>query len=136
MASEVHAFTCKIPAGTPINALVTVPITLDNRVLESLDIEVPAGPAGNMGFYITHSGTPQFPLELGEFIVWDDREKSYKTEDYPTSQGWAVVGYNLDEANDHSVTLRFHTNYPAPGQPVVPVINIVSTPAPLSAVVL
>ena len=109
MAVEVHQYTVTIPANTPKAALVTVPIALEYFEIESIDIEVPPGPSGLMGFYIARSGQQWIPYEVGEFLVWDDRFDSWRLSDQPTGQGWQVVGYNLD-VYDHDVTVRFHVN--------------------------
>ena len=112
MAAEIHGFTAIIPASTPKSALVVIPLPLNNFEIESIDVEVPPGPAGLMGFYLAISGQQWIPWESGEFMVWDDREKSWPLNDQPTSEGWQVVGYNLD-AYDHEVVVRFHVNVPA-----------------------
>lgn len=113
MAAEVHQYTATIPANTPKSAPVTVPISLDYFDIESIDLEVPPGPAGLMGFYIARSGQQWIPYESGEFLVWDDRFDSWYLTDQPTGGGWEIVGYNLD-VYDHDVVVRFHVNTVAP----------------------
>jgi len=136
MATEVHQFTATIPKNTPQTALSITNLVLDNRSVESIDLEVPAGPAGLMGFYLARSGTQVIPFEDGEYIVWDDRFKNWPMSDLPTSQGWQIVGYNLDLANDHDVVVRLHTNPVIVRQPSVPSINIIQSPAPMTPMVL
>jgi len=128
MAAEIHQFTVTIPALTAMSSPVTIDLALDYFDIESVDLEVPPGPAGLMGFYLARSGQQWIPYEAGEFIVWDDRFDSWTLEDQPTSAGWEVVGYNTD-VFDHVVVVRFHVNIigaaPAPPPPVV---NIISSP--------
>lgn len=109
----VRQFTATIPAGTLLATPVTVPLALDFVDIESVDLEVPPGPSGLMGFYLARSGQQVIPYESGEWLIWDDRFDSWYLTDQPTGSGWQVVGYNLDDY-DHSVVVRFHTN------PVVP----------------
>jgi len=109
VATQVRQFTATIPANTLKTALVTVPLSLDYVDIESIDLEVPPGPSGLMGFYLARSGQQWIPYESGEFLVWDDRFDSWYLTDQPTGSGWEVVGYNLD-VFDHDVVVRFHTN--------------------------
>jgi len=109
MAVSIRQTTATIPANTPKTALYVAPITLDYFDIESVDLEVPPGPAGLMGFYLARSGQQVIPYESGEFLVWDDRFDSWYLTDQPTGSGWQIVGYNLD-VYDHDVVVRFHVN--------------------------
>lgn len=109
MAVEVHQFTATIPANTAKATPHVVPIALDYFDIESVDLEVPPGPSGLMGFYLARSGQQWIPYEAGEYLVWDDRFDSWYLTDQPTSGGWQIVGYNLDDY-DHDVVVRFHVN--------------------------
>jgi len=104
--------------------------------IESIDLEVPPGPSGLMGFYLALSGQQWIPWETGEFIVWDDYRDNWPLTDQPTSSGWEVHGYNLDEY-DHSVVVRFHLNIVT--SPLVltpPALTFVMTSVPASVAVL
>jgi hypothetical protein len=119
VAAEVHQFTATIPANTPVSAPVTVPISLSYWSLESVDLEVPPGPSGLMGFYLARSGQQWIPYEAGEWLVWDDRFDSWTLTNQPTGEGWQVVGYNLD-VYPHDVVVRFHVNIIAPASLLAP----------------
>lgn len=128
MASEVHQFSAVIPAGTPFSAPVTIELGQANYEIESVDLEVPPGPSGLMGFYVALSGQQWLPWEMGEWIIWNDRTESWLTNDQVTNGGWEIVGYN-NGVYDHMVTVRFHVNpivYDT--TPVVPQITIISQP--------
>lgn len=140
MATEVHQFQATIPAGTAKATPVTRALAQANYEIESIDLEVPPGPSGLMGFYIALSGQQWIPWEPGAYIVWNDRTENFPTENQVVNGGWQVVGYNTG-AYDHTVTVRFHTNpIPSPEQPEVapyiPQVNIISTPLELEPVVL
>lgn len=122
MASIIRQFTVTVPANTPKATPVTLPIAFPSEQTDTLEIEVPVGPYGLMGFYLAMSGQQIIPFESGEFIVWNGVEKSWPLNNYPTSGAWSLVGYNLSTVNDHDVFVRFHNN--PVGEPSQPVVNI------------
>lgn len=136
MADEIHGFACKIPAGTLKSAPVTIAMPLNLYEVESIDVEVPAGPAGLMGFYLELSGQQWIPWEMGQWITWDNQSRNWPLTNQPTSSGWALVGYNTG-TYDHTVTVRFHLNaVSSAGDSPAPSITIVSSPSAQVAQVL
>lgn len=137
MAQVIHQYIASIPANTPKATPVTIKLAVPNEVVAMIDVEVPPGPSGLMGFYLAMSGQQIIPFETGQFIVWDDREREWYLDDYATTGAWSVVGYNLDNVNAHAVSLRFHNN-PLPTASAVsaPTINIVTIAADDSSVIL
>ncbi len=136
MADEIHQFTVTIPANTPITSLYSKSLPLSLYEITRIDIRVPPGPAGLMGFYLALSGQQWIPFQAGEYLVWDDHADSWPLSNQPTSNGWELYGYNTDEY-DHSVFLVFHLN--APGQPVtmsVPKVTIIQSPIDQQVVTL
>lgn len=131
MAQRVFQFAASIPAGTPKSSPVTVPLSLDGWELESLDLEVLPGPSGLLGFYVANNGVQWIPQPAGQFLVWDDVRQSWTFEEQPNASGWAVVGYN-GGAWPHTVTVRFHVNYPTQTQAAVglPTLTVVTSALP------
>lgn len=113
MATRVLPFTVTIPAGTPENAPVTIPLAFDNWDIERIDLEVPPGPAGLMGFQLLNNGVAWIPYGAGQWLVWDDVRESYYMTDQPAASGWAIQGYNTGFFN-HSVIVRMHVNPTSP----------------------
>lgn len=109
MAEEVHQFSCTIPAGTAKSSPHRVPMTMPHYEVVSIDLEVPPGPSGLMGFYLELGSNQWIPWEMGEWIVWNDRTESWDIDNSPNSETWALVGYNTG-AYDHTVQVRFHLN--------------------------
>jgi hypothetical protein len=109
VAQSVLQFACTIPPNTPSSAPVTIPLDVDNWELESIDLEVPAGPSGLMGFAVYNNGMQWIPSTPGAWLVWDDILQSWYMDDQPNASGWAVVGYN-EGFFEHTVTVRFHVN--------------------------
>jgi hypothetical protein len=81
----------------------------DNWEVERIDLEVPAGPSGAMGFVLANNGVPWIPRSPGEWLVWDDHSEAFPVTGYPTASGWQIVGYNVG-FDSHVVVCRFHVN--------------------------
>lgn len=107
MADVVFRYTATIPAGTTADAPASIALPFDGYEVQQIDLEVPAGPGGNMGFYLANNGIPWIPRASDDWIVWDDFSQTYYTDDYPNASGWAVVGYNNGQY-DHSIAVTFH----------------------------
>jgi hypothetical protein len=137
VATRVFQFTVTIPSGTPKSAPATSGLTLDGWDLEMIDLEVPPGPAGLMGFYVANNGVQWIPQGDGEWLVWDDVQHSWPLTDQPNASGWEIVGYNLGDY-DHIAIVRMHVSLPgsqsASASP--PTVTFVSTPVQQPAVIL
>lgn len=134
MALRVFQFACTIPANTPKATPAVIPIVLDNWELESIDLEVPAGPSGLMGFAVFNNGVQWIPASVGAWLVWDDIQQSWFMQDQPNASGWAIHGYNTG-FYPHTVTVRFHVNPPVVNSPatVPPTVTFVTSEAPTMA---
>lgn len=138
MAYRVLQFQSTIPAGTPIASPVSIALPIDNWEIEAVDLEVPPGPAGLMGFAIFNNNVQWIPYGAGEWIVWDDVQQSWPISGQPNASGWSILGYNLGNW-PHSVYTRWHVNPVTQAQPSAqsaPPITIVSSPPPPNIVTL
>lgn len=109
MASQVQQFACTVPIGTPISAPVTIEMQLGVFTVDWVDIDVPPGPSGALGFYLASSNVQIIPFTEGGTFNWmipDDLHKQWDLTGYPTSGDWQFVGYNLG-AFAHTVYLAF-----------------------------
>ena len=136
MAVQINQTTVVVPANTPKTALSVATISLPLLQIESIDLEVPPGPVGLMGFYIALSGQQWIPWNAGEFIVWDNYRDSCDLQNQLIGVPWEVHAYNLDAANSHEIVVRFHLNDTPVPITVAPSVTIVSTPAPQPVSVL
>lgn len=109
MAERVLQSTAVIPAGTPFAAPATVKLPFDGWDIELIDLEVPPGPTGALGFQLANNGRPWIPRSVGEWLTWDDHVESFVPTGYPSAGGWQVIGWNVG-AYDHAVVVRFHVN--------------------------
>lgn len=138
MATRILPFKVTIPAGTTPAAPFTQALNLDNWEIERIDLEVPPGPAGLMGFQVFNNGVAWIPYGSNSWLVWDDHSESYYMTDQPTGSGWSVVGYN-EGFYPHTVTVRVHVNPVTPNQvaAVAPTVTFVqSQPTSSEPVVL
>ena len=136
MAQYVFPYAATIPAGTPQSSPVTIPIGFQNYTLERLDLEVPPGPSGLMGFQVFNNGVAWIPNGTGNWIVWNNVKDSYYLTDQPNASGWAIVGYNLGVYN-HTVTTRWHCNPTTVAQAtgVTPAVTFVTSDTPAAELV-
>lgn len=138
MAQRVLQQTVSVPAGTLPSAPFTGNLPFDNWEIEAIDLEVPAGPAGCLGFRLANNGVAWLPHSPGEWLIWDDRTERFPVDGYPTASGWQITAYNLGEYA-HNVVARFHVNPIAVGQPAddtLPVLTFIERDVPAGVVVL
>lgn len=105
-ARLIYAFAVTIPAGTPQSAPVTVDCMFDPAAVSEVDITIPPGPSGLVGFQLWVLGGQVIPSNQGGWIVGDNRVIPWQVEGQPDSGAWQVVGYNTD-IYDHTLYLEF-----------------------------
>lgn len=122
MSQEIREYVATIPAGTPIATPVTIDIEFPARSVQQIDVRVPPGPKGCMGFQLGTGGMPVIPANLGQWIVADDEVFHWPLEGYWDSGSWDVFGYNTGTF-PHSIYLTFQLN---------PITQPSTAPAPIS----
>jgi hypothetical protein len=109
MADRIEWFEFTIPANTPQSAPVSNPMKfLQGTVLE-IDIKVPTGPAGNLGFYITAGGSQYIPRTFGSFIFPDGDYIAWQIQNAINSGSWGLVAFNTD-VWPHLIQVSFQVN--------------------------
>lgn len=120
MAVEHRQFTVTVPAGTtkasPQNTLLTIP----TRQVEEIEVRIPPGPQGEVGFQILCIGQVIIPFEASEWVVTDDEILPYVLDDFPTSGAWSVNLYNTGNYA-HTLQFRFALDV-APLPPTTPLV--------------
>lgn len=106
MAREVRAFDAVIPAGTPIANPALIDVSFPVRTVMGLDLLVPSGWNGVVGFQIANSGTQVIPIQRGQFVITNDERIHWDLEHQINSGSWQVIGYNTG-AYPHTLHLRF-----------------------------
>lgn len=106
MAREIRAFAATIPAGTPIAAPIKFDMSFPVRAVDGLEIIIPSGPNGFVGFAVTNSGQPVIPYNAGAFIVGNNEKIAWPLSDQITSGSWGLLGYNTGRYA-HTIYVRF-----------------------------
>ena len=106
MASRVEIFDVTVQSGTPIAAPATTAMTFDIGEVGRVEIVIPPGPSGLVGFQILHSGESVFPREPSRWIITDNEQIKWDISNAPTSGRWACRAYNLD-VFDHTLHFRW-----------------------------
>lgn len=107
MAARIEVASITVPTGTAIATPQTTVLTLRDAIMERIEVRVPPGPSGLMGFAFLHSGQQVIPFVAGQWIVTDDEAIDWAVERYPTGDKWSLRAYNLD-VYDHTIHCRFH----------------------------
>lgn len=123
MAERIETPVVTVPAGTLSTAPQTTALTLRDAVLLRIEVVIPPGPSGLMGFAFLHSGQQIIPFNTAQWIIADDDKLQWDVDNYPTGNKWAVKAYNTD-VYSHSIYLRLHfqeiRSVPQPaGEPIL-----------------
>lgn len=119
MARVIRRFTATIPAGTAKATPATVNMPFPPMEVVEIEIVVPPGPRGTMGFKVAVSGSQVYPYSGDDYVVTDDETLHWPIEGGPTSGAWQIIGYNLGSF-DHSLEVRFLCNLAGLGAVVDP----------------
>jgi hypothetical protein len=106
MAREIRRFEFTIPAGTSKATPVNQQVSFPPRIVAQINIRIPPGPAGTMGFSVGSSGNPVIPIEPGEYMVTDNQAMEWPLVDFWDSGSWEFFGYNTGQF-DHTVYFTF-----------------------------
>src|SRR5579864_2418038 len=114
MVDRIEWFDLTIPANTLQSAPVSFPCVFNFGEVVEIDVKVPPGPAGNVGFYITAGGSQFIPRTRGIFIEPDDDYFTWPVTNAINSGSWGVVAFNTD-VWPHVIQLSFQINEVAGG---------------------
>lgn len=109
MAQRVETFDVLVPAGTAIASPQTTNLSFNQGIVERIEIIIPPGPSGLVGFRIRHSSQTIIPENAANWIISDNEKISWPLEDFPVGNKWACMAYNTD-VFDHTLYFRFHIN--------------------------
>ena len=129
MADRIEAPTITIPPGTTKAVPQLTALSLQDSIVERIQVVIPPGPSGLMGFAFVHSGQQVIPFKDGEWIVVDDQRLDWPIEHFPTGDKWSVKAYNLD-VHAHTIYLFLHLReIPIPVVTRIVPVTIVATGA-------
>lgn len=134
MASEIRTFEVTIPPGVTAAAPQVTPLDFPPRIVDTLVIRVPPGPAGAVGFAIAAAGQPIIPYNTGEWLVTDNETITWPLSGYHDSGSWQVHAYNTGTL-PHTLYIRFQLSQVVSAGPLLPAIIPADliTPAPAAA---
>lgn len=107
MATRVIVQQCVISPGSPPTAPQHFPVEFPSAQVDRIDVLIPPGPAGLVGFYIGHGGGSFIPDNSGTWIIADDRFIQWPLDDAPNNGNWDIVCYNNDAAQ-HTIWVYFN----------------------------
>lgn len=132
MAREVYVFDVTIPAGTAKATPQVSNLTIPARVVTEIEIIIPPGPNGLVGFALGAAGQSFLPYNPGgAFVTGNNEVIKWPLEDQITSGAWQLFGYNLG-AYAHTLEIRFLCDLPptvAPTTILAPADQLGSGPA-------
>lgn len=111
MARQLFRFAVSTPAGTLLATPQKTELAIPPRIVDEVEIVVPPGPRGELGFALAMAGNPIIPANPGAWIVSDDETIHWPLEDFPTSGAWQLLSYNTG-AFAHTIEIRFLTRIP------------------------
>lgn len=113
MADEIRQFTVTVTAGTTAAAPLTVPMTMPPRRVEALQVVVPPGPNGVVGWAVLVGGVRVIPYLSDLWIITAGENITWPLENYPDAGSWSVQAYNTG-TQDHALYFRWLVKYTAP----------------------
>jgi len=106
MASEVRSFTVTVPAGTTAAAPFTLDCSFPPRQVDGIEIIVPPGPNGVLGFNIANSDVTVIPYDSDGWIIASDEKIAWQLDGYINSGSWQINAYNTGTL-PHTFYVRF-----------------------------
>lgn len=109
MADRIEPFSVTVPAGTPIATFAEFPLVFRSGKVDRLEVRVPPGPSGTVGFRIAHSGQSVIPYTGSVWVIADNELLDWDMDNYPIGSAWELWAYNIG-VYDHTLHLRFHVS--------------------------
>lgn len=107
MANRIEPFEVTIPANTAIASFQRTALPMQDGRVDRLQILVPPGPSGFVGFRIAHSEQSVIPYTLDRWFIADDARLDWDLDGYPQGNSWELWAYNTD-IYEHTLYLWFH----------------------------
>lgn len=109
VATRIYVYLVTVPSGTPEASPVDTDLEFTDGRIERIEIMVPPGPSGLVGFAVIHSSQQIIPYQAGTFIIADNEVLRWDLQRYPEGSPWTIRAYNLDEY-DHTLHVRLYIN--------------------------
>lgn len=106
MADEIRVYSVNVPANTPIITPATTDVSFPARVVRQIQIRVPPGPNGELGFQIANSGIAVIPINTGGWLIANDELVDLPITSEHDNGSWQVIAYNTG-SYAHMLSVRF-----------------------------
>lgn len=107
MATRIEPFVVTTPASTAIASFQRTSLPFQKGRVDRVEIIIPPGPSGLVGFKLAHSGQAVIPIQADIWNVADDTRFDWPLTNFPDGLAWELWTYNTD-VYDHSIYLWFH----------------------------
>ena len=94
MATRIEIVAVTVAPGTPVANPQITAMNFDDGRVDGLEIVIPDGPAGMVGFQIRHSNQVIIPYDGVTFIVANNETIKWPLETFPEADKWDVRIYN------------------------------------------
>lgn len=119
MATEYRTFEVTVPAGTAKATPQTTALAMPPRIMERLEVRIPPGPNGSVGWAFTSGGSRVFPFDRNTWVVADDETIPVPVDGAPETGAWQLQAYNTGRW-DHTLYVRAWLRSPSErGAPVL-----------------
>lgn len=115
MATRIEAFEVIVPAATAEATPADTDLDMIPGRVESLQVMIPPGPSGLVGFAFVLSGQQVIPFKDGLFIKADNETITWDLERFPEVGTWTVRAFNTD-VYDHTLFIRMSMDDEVPEQ--------------------
>jgi hypothetical protein len=106
VAREVQRFAVTVPAGTAKAGALIFNLPMPPRIVDEVEILIPPGPRGEVGFQLASGGAQIIPVTAGAFEVTDNEVIHWPLEGQIDSGAWQMIAYNTGAFN-HLLQVRF-----------------------------
>ncbi|MGH3180334.1 MAG: hypothetical protein ACRDOE_00265 [Streptosporangiaceae bacterium] len=106
MAVEVRVFHVVLAPGDSVGVPHVVALTFPPRLVSRIQVLVPPGPRGTVGFALGAAGVAVLPSEAGTFIVADGETIDWPLSRQIESGAWELFAYNAG-VFAHTLEVRF-----------------------------
>lgn len=107
MATRIEPFEVLTPKGTAKASFQTTALSFQDGRVERVEILVPPGPSGLVGFKLAHSGQSVIPIKNDTWNVADGVKFDWPLTNFPEGSAWELWTYNTD-VYDHTIYVWFH----------------------------
>lgn len=106
MADRIEVFDVTVPAGTAVAAPATTALEFADGIVTDIEILIPPGPSGFVGFRFAYGGQQIIPHTVNEFIIASGEVIKWPISHFPTGTQWQLQAHNTD-IYDHTIHIRF-----------------------------